>query len=88
MRTIPNQVIQAIQETGGPKIPDPATISRTKKMSDFKFSKKLRMKLAGKLNNIGARFNNQTSITARDLEACDTVQDCIDLVLKYALTIR
>lgn len=79
--SLEGQVKIAILNTFGENYPDPTTLDDDKSMSDFNFNDIQYIHLVGEFNEI-AKKNNEKSkeISIGDVEKCDKVKDCKDLV--------
>lgn len=76
------QVKMAILKTNGENNPDPSKLPDDTKMADFGFSEIQLIKLADRFRKIVQQTNPGGDITPVDIEGCETVGDCIDLVVK------
>jgi hypothetical protein len=70
----------AILKTYGVKKPDPSTVPDETAMSDFNFNDMQSMKLTERFNAIAKQSNPNTDIVLGDVQNCEKVKDCIDLV--------
>ena len=74
------QVKIAILITHGINNPDPNSLDEATEMSEFNFSDMQYIALTRRFNPIARQTNPNANITVAAVKACDTVQDCIDLV--------
>lgn len=82
--SISAQVKIAILKTNGETDPDPSTLADDTKMSDFGFSEIQLIKLADRFRKIAEQTNPDADVTPGQVEVCETVEDCIDLVVEAA----
>jgi hypothetical protein len=84
LNSISDQVKVAILITHGVNNPDPSELSDETKMSDFSFSDMQYIKLTRRFNKIAQQTNAEADISVSDVQNCETVKECIDLVAKAA----
>jgi hypothetical protein len=80
--TIPDLVKTAILKTKGFGRPDPSGLNATASMTGFGFSFIDLASLTVRLDQIAVSFKPGADINESDVDNCDTVQDCINLVQK------
>lgn len=79
---IPNLVKVAILRTTGDNHPDPTTVDAKASMSDYNFSFFDYSRLTARFDHIVKMYKVGAGVSENDVENCNTVQECIDMVTK------
>lgn len=84
--TLENRVKRAILITYGHNAPDPSLLKNDKSMDDFNLTTAQKLALTASFNQIAVSIKpTAIPIGVGAVANCDTVQDCIDLVLAVTI---
>lgn len=78
--TIDNKIKIALKKAKGYDDPDPDTVPNDTEMSDFDYSDHQLYYLSELLTEIVEEYDNDEEVLQSDINNCETVQDCIDMI--------